>query len=178
MCCIREDRRGSCDGWTHDDHHHHDCCVVWRHEVQHRPRQKIGAVAAHKRVIINVCGWLNWFLIYATVRMCTEKSMYIYIYMCIYTKKDTRTHREMFSKFYSIKPKSDCIYHFPNQSENGKYNLISTWFKLIRFQKDFSVFEVCTFSETVYLVYIFVYIYIYTYYIFSSIFLYLAKQFI
>ena len=47
-------------------------------------------------------------------------------------------HREIFSKSYQIKPKSDCIYHFPidlepngcpfavsNQSENGKYNLIS-----------------------------------------------------
>ena len=53
-------------------------------------------------------------------------------------------HREIFSKSYQINPKSDCIYHFliemvnflfplitvmfisyPNQSENGKYNLIS-----------------------------------------------------
>ena len=35
------------------------------------------------------------------------------------------TCREIFPKSYQIKPKSDCIYHFPNQSENGKYNLIS-----------------------------------------------------
>ena len=47
-------------------------------------------------------------------------------------------HREIFSKSYQIKPKSDSIYHFsiqlepngrpfavPNQSENGIYNLIS-----------------------------------------------------
>ena len=47
-------------------------------------------------------------------------------------------HREIFSESYQIKPKSDCIYHFPNyldsnvrvrldsnKSENGKYNLIS-----------------------------------------------------
>ena len=49
------------------------------------------------------------------------------------------THGEIFSKSYQINPISDCIYHFsiyleqktdnvrldPNQSENGKYNLIS-----------------------------------------------------
>ena len=47
------------------------------------------------------------------------------------------THREIFSKSYSINPKSDCMYHFRliwiqkdihfdhNQSEDGKYNLIS-----------------------------------------------------
>ena len=47
------------------------------------------------------------------------------------------THREIFLKFYQIKPKSDCIYHFminlesngrplvPNQLENGKCNRIS-----------------------------------------------------
>ena len=47
-------------------------------------------------------------------------------------------HRDFFSKSYQIKPKSDCIYHFPidleqkcslsacarNQSVHGKYNLI------------------------------------------------------
>ena len=50
----------------------------------------------------------------------------------------TTTHREIFSKYHLIKPKSDCSYHFPidfepnrrpfavpNLSENGKYNLIS-----------------------------------------------------
>jgi len=51
----------------------------------------------------------------------------------------SNTHREIFSKFYFIKPKSDGIYHFPidlehkrtrpfavpNQPENGEYNLIS-----------------------------------------------------
>ena len=48
------------------------------------------------------------------------------------------THRENFLKSYKIKPKSDCIYHFPidleanghirlvpSQSVHGKYNLIS-----------------------------------------------------
>jgi len=47
------------------------------------------------------------------------------------------THIELFSKSYQINLKSDCIYHIrliwnqtdvrlvPNQSENGKYNLIS-----------------------------------------------------
>ena len=47
------------------------------------------------------------------------------------------THGEIFSKSCQIKPKSDCIYHFPidlepngrpfavpNQSGNGKYNRI------------------------------------------------------
>ena len=46
---------------------------------------------------------------------------------------------------YTIKPKSDCIYHapidlerkgipfsVPNQSENGEYNLILVWFKKIQ----------------------------------------------
>ena len=51
----------------------------------------------------------------------------------------------MFPKSYDIKLKSDCIYHapidleqqtdvsvgVPNQSENGKYNLISGWFNKI-----------------------------------------------
>ena len=49
------------------------------------------------------------------------------------------THREIFSKSYQIKQKSDCIYRVqvdfehkqtrpfavPNQSVHGKYNLIS-----------------------------------------------------
>ena len=47
------------------------------------------------------------------------------------------THREIFSKSYSINPKSDCIYHFPidldlnkrpfgsKSNGNVKYNLIS-----------------------------------------------------
>ena len=35
------------------------------------------------------------------------------------------TPREIFSKSYLINPKSDFIYHFQNQSENGKYNVIS-----------------------------------------------------
>ena len=48
------------------------------------------------------------------------------------------TRREIYSKSYLTNPKSDCIYYFPidlkpnghcpfavpNQSENGKYNLI------------------------------------------------------
>ena len=41
------------------------------------------------------------------------------------------THREIFSKSYWIKLKSDCIYHIPNQLENGKYNLISVSFDKI-----------------------------------------------
>ena len=53
-------------------------------------------------------------------------------------------HREIFSKSYKLNPKSDCIYHFaidlesnghvclvPNQSENGKFNMISKWFNKI-----------------------------------------------
>ena len=35
------------------------------------------------------------------------------------------THREIFLKSYYIKPKSDSIYHFPIDLENGRYNLIS-----------------------------------------------------
>ena len=56
-----------------------------------------------------------------------------------------RAHTENFSESYYIKPKSDCIYHFPidlepngpcllavpNESENGIYNLISVWFNKI-----------------------------------------------
>ena len=54
------------------------------------------------------------------------------------SKGSRNTDREIFSKSYQVKPKSDCIYHFPiylepnerpfvvlNQSGNGKYNLIS-----------------------------------------------------
>ena len=53
------------------------------------------------------------------------------------------THRENFLESYSFKPKSDCIYYFlinlepndvrldPNQSENGKYILISVWINKI-----------------------------------------------
>ena len=54
------------------------------------------------------------------------------------------THREIFSKSYRLKLKSDYIYHFPidleqqpdvrlvpNQSEYGKYNLISVRFNKI-----------------------------------------------
>ena len=60
------------------------------------------------------------------------------------------THRQIFSKSYQIKPKSDCIQYFqwiwnqtevrlvPNQSENGAYNLISVRFNK-RFRKDFCV---------------------------------------
>ena len=54
-------------------------------------------------------------------------------------------------KSNQIKPKSDCIYHvpislvpigyhFPNQFENGVYNLISVWINSIR--KNMSVFVV------------------------------------
>ena len=54
-------------------------------------------------------------------------------YLCNHLR--THAHTEIFSKSYQIKPKSDCIYHFPidleqqtesvpsfavsNQSENG-----------------------------------------------------------
>ena len=41
------------------------------------------------------------------------------------------THRKIFSKSYLFKPKSDCIYHFPIDLENGKYNLISGRFNEI-----------------------------------------------
>ena len=53
------------------------------------------------------------------------------------------THRETFSKSYRLNPKSDCIYDFPiyldpnerpfgcERSENGKYNLIPSWFNKI-----------------------------------------------
>ena len=54
------------------------------------------------------------------------------------------TNTEKSSKSWWIKPKSDCIYHFPmdlepqknfrlvqNQSHNGKYNLIWVWFSNI-----------------------------------------------
>ena len=61
------------------------------------------------------------------------------------TTWDWHIHRKIFSKYYWIKPKSDCIYHLPidlehqtdsvrlvpNQSENGTYNLISVWFNNI-----------------------------------------------
>ena len=65
-----------------------------------------------------------------------------------------RAHRENFLKYFYIKLISDCIYLFPidlkpnghvrlvsNQSENGKYNLISAYFRFdsIRFRKNFSM---------------------------------------
>ena len=57
----------------------------------------------------------------------------------------TSSYREIFSKYYSINPESDCIDHapidletngecpfaVPNQPENGKYNLISVRFNKI-----------------------------------------------
>ena len=60
----------------------------------------------------------------------------MYMQSCI---RDASTYREIFSKFYQIKPKSDCIYHAPidlepyggslfavlYQSVRGKYNQIS-----------------------------------------------------
>ena len=59
------------------------------------------------------------------------------------------THREFFSKSYQIKPKSDCIYHFPidflfavpNQSENDEYNLIS-----VSFNKISKIFLCCVYN--------------------------------
>ena len=33
------------------------------------------------------------------------------------------THREIFSKYYQIKPKSDCIYHFLNGNTDTQKNL-------------------------------------------------------
>ena len=62
-------------------------------------------------------------------------------FRCNFSMFKVATRRESFSKSYSIKPESDCIYHFsmkqtdvrlfPNQSENGKYNLILVWFNKI-----------------------------------------------
>ena len=55
------------------------------------------------------------------------------------------THRDILSKSYSIKSKSDCIYHFPIDLElNGRpfqinrkmANTMRFRFDLIRFQKD------------------------------------------
>ena len=67
------------------------------------------------------------------------------------------THREIFSKSYCSKFKSICIYHFPidldqqtnsvrlvlNQSENGKYNLISASYKKFSRKKQFRVRKSC-----------------------------------
>ena len=64
----------------------------------------------------------------------------------------TNTHREIFSEFYQIKSKSDCIYHFPIDFEQQtdtvrllfQFNrkMVNTiWFRfdLLRFRKYFSV---------------------------------------
>ena len=49
-------------------------------------------------------------------------------------------HRKIISKSYKIKPKSECIYHFPIdlEQQNGKNNLISVWFSKIS-KKNFCV---------------------------------------
>ena len=47
------------------------------------------------------------------------------------------THWGIFSKSYHIRPNSDCIYYFPIDLENGKYNLISVLFNDISRKKFF-----------------------------------------
>ena len=87
---------------------------------------------------------------YLKVRLSTSTSMVMQLGHKLGNRKMelascwTSTHREIFSKSYQIKSKSDCIHHAPvdleyqtnvhlylNQSENGKYNLISVWFSKI-----------------------------------------------
>ena len=80
--------------------------------------------------------WTEWFAVQNLVECGCVFQRFLY---------NDQVYNVHTAKSYYIKPKSDCIYHFPidlkhketrpfavpNQSENGKYNLISVWFNQI-----------------------------------------------
>ena len=60
---------------------------------------------------------LNWKVLYKTCNLDTWNSS---------------THRENYFWFMSNQPKSDCVYYFLNQSEDGEHNQVSvdlSWIK-------------------------------------------------
>ena len=69
--------------------------------------------------------------------VCSEYSEYLVYFhwifvldiLCYMRNNASCTQREILHESCWIKPKSDRICHFPNQSENGRYNLILVWFK-------------------------------------------------